>query len=212
MILTTSCDGNSRAFSRILSLYVDPGSLIADVTFGKGTFWKYVPADTYDLKPTDILTGIDFKNLPYDDKSIDCVILDPPYMHQSGSGVHEYNPAFEESYRNNENRARSVKKYHDGVLDLYQGGGIEAYRVLRDHGVLIVKCQDEVCANRQRLTHVEIINMYDDMGFTAEDLFVTMRNDRPGVSRMIKQIHGRKNHSYFLVFWKRGNQKSVWRR
>ena len=34
----------------------------------------------------------------------------------------------------------------------------EARRVLKPPGVLIVKCQDEVSANRQRLTHVEIIN------------------------------------------------------
>ena len=34
----------------------------------------------------------------------------------------------------------------------------EAKRVLRDEGVLIIKCQDEVSANTQRLTHIEIIN------------------------------------------------------
>ena len=41
------------------------------------------------------------------------------------------------------------------------------------------------------------------MGFVAEDLFVVVRNNRPGVSRAVKQVHARKNHSYFLVFWKR---------
>jgi hypothetical protein len=33
-------------------------------------------------------------------------------------------------------------------------------------------------------------------------LFVLVRNNRPGVSRMKKQIHARKNHLYFLVFVK----------
>ena len=75
---------------------------------------------------------------------------------------------------------------------------------IRDGGILIVKCQDEVSANRQHLTHVEIINEYAAIGFHAKDLFVLVRTNRPGVSRMKKQVHARKNHSYFLVFVKTG--------
>lgn len=74
--------------------------------------------------------------------------------------------------------------------------------MLRPRGTLIVKCQDEVSANRQNLTHVEIINEYCRMGFYCKDLFVLTRPNRPGVSRLLKQIHARKNHSYFLVFVK----------
>ena len=78
----------------------------------------------------------------------------------------------------------------------------EARRVLKPNGVLIVKCQDEVSANRQRLTHVEIINRYEANGFYTKDLFVVVRRNRPAVSRLKKQAHARKNHSYFLVFVK----------
>ena len=78
--------------------------------------------------------------------------------------------------------------------------GIEARRVLRDMGILIVKCQDEVSSNKQRLTHVEIINRYERLGFYTKDLFVVLRPNRPAVSRLKQQEHGRKNHSYFLVF------------
>jgi hypothetical protein len=41
------------------------------------------------------------------------------------------------------------------------------------------------------------------MGFYAKDLFVLVRPNRPVVARLIKQVHARKNHSYFLVFQKR---------
>ena len=88
------------------------------------------------------------------------------------------------------------------MLDLYFAAGREAWRVLRPGGVYIVKCQDEVCANVQRLAHVEIINEYAKLGFVAEDLFVVTRTGKPGVSRMLKQAHARKNHSYFVVFLK----------
>jgi hypothetical protein len=40
------------------------------------------------------------------------------------------------------------------------------------------------------------------VGFYAQDLFVVVRSNRPAVSRMKKQVHARKNHSYFLVFVK----------
>jgi hypothetical protein len=73
---------------------------------------------------------------------------------------------------------------------------------LKDNGVFIVKCQDEVSANRQRLTHIEIINEYENFGFYTKDLFVVVRTNKPGISRLKKQRHARKNHSYFVVFIK----------
>ena len=210
LVFSAYTDGNDRTFPRILSLYVAPGSTVADVTFGKGVFWRHVPPDLYKLKATDIRDGIDCRNLPYKCDSMDCVVLDPPYMHTPGGTAHSAHTPFEEHYRNNGSGNRTKGKYHEAVLDLYRDAGFEAYRVLRERGVLIVKCQDEVCSNRQRFTHVEIMQMYDEMGFVAEDLFVIMRNNRPGVSRAIRQVHARKNHSYFLVFWKQGRTKGIW--
>jgi hypothetical protein len=93
-------------------------------------------------------------------------------------------------------------KYHAAVTDLYFRAAREAHRVLRDGGVLIVKCQDEVSANKQNLTHVEIINELAGVGFYAKDLFVVVRRNKPAVSRILHQEHARKNHSYFLVFLK----------
>lgn len=88
------------------------------------------------------------------------------------------------------------------MTDLYFKAGAEGYRVLKSNGVMIVKCQDEVSANRQWLTHVEIINHYELLGFYTKDLFVVVRTNKAGISRLIKQKHARKNHSYFLVFVK----------
>lgn len=105
-------------------------------------------------------------------------------------------------YANNIAGNGVTKKYHDAVLELYFQAADEASRVLRPGGIFIVKCQDEVCANQQRLTHVEVINDYARRGFIVEDLFVLMRTNRPGVSRLLRQVHARKNHSYFLVFRK----------
>jgi hypothetical protein len=94
-------------------------------------------------------------------------------------------------------------KYHAAILSLYLDAAKEAYRVLRVNGTLIVKCQDEVSANKQWLTHVEIVNACAEMGYYAKDLFVVVRTNRPVSSRILKQVHARKNHSFFLVLVKR---------
>jgi tRNA G10 N-methylase Trm11 len=192
----------------VISLHVPKGSVVADVTYGKGIFWKNIPKGRYELLATDIKTGVDCRKLPYEDATIDCVVLDPPYMeglyrrarsHLAGAGTYA---AFRTTYSNGEQTIGGSPKYHDAVLDLYFKAGREAYRVLRKYGVLIVKCQDEVSANTQRLTHVEIINEFSSLGYHPKDLFVVVRSNRPAVSRIKKQEHARKNHSYFLVFVK----------
>ena len=131
--------------------------------------------------------------------------LDPPYMHSPGGTAHVDHQNFEEYYGNN--GAGSDKKYHDAILDLYFTASTEAWRVLREGGIYIVKCQDQVCANIQRFTHVDIINHLVEKGFVAEDMFVVVRKSRPGVSRLLRQAHARKNHSYFLVFLKPKGRK-----
>ncbi len=210
LVFSAYVDGNEALLPRILDLYVAPGSTVADVTYGKGVFWRNVPEDLYNLLATDLQTGVDCRELPYDDGAIDCVVFDPPYMHTPGGTAHSTQQPFERYYRNNDTGNRTKAKYHEAVLALYEDGGKEAYRVLRPRGVMIVKCQDEVCSNRQRFTHVEIIEAYQKLGFVAEDLFVVVRNNRPGVSRAVRQVHARKNHSYFLVFWKRDRPSALW--
>ncbi len=204
LIVSAHHGTNEGLFPSILDLYVPVGSLIADVTYGRGVFWRQVNKEKYKVLGTDLTQGIDCRSLPYPTGSIDCVVLDPPYMHISGGTAHNGHQNFEAYYKNNGSGSGHQKKYHEAVLDLYFRAGKEAKRVLRRGGVFIVKCQDEVCANKQRLTHVELTNEFVRRGFIVEDLFVLVRKGKPGVSRMIKQVHARKNHSYFMVYRKNG--------
>lgn len=213
LILSAHLAGNADVFPHILALHVPIGSKVADVTYGKGVFWRNVPKENYNLLATDIAMGVDCRNLPYESGSIDCVVLDPPYMEgfyrkqnsqKAGSGTHY---AFRDAYSNGdetnlEQGKPSTRRWHGAVTDMYFSASCEAYRVLRNKGILIVKCQDEVSAGKQWLTHVEIINELENMGFYTKDLFVVVRTNKPSVSRLKRQIHARKNHSYFLVFIK----------
>lgn len=204
LVLSAYTGDNSEVFPNVLNLHVAPGSKIADVTFGKGVFWKNINKTRYKLFPSDLKTGVDCRNLPYGNSELDCVVLDPPYMEGlfrrdnsfAGNGTHL---SFRDHYSNGLRPSELGNKWHDAVLELYVRSAIEAKRVLKPNGILIVKCQDEVSAGIQRMTHIEIILNLMRLGFYAKDIFVMIRRNRPGVTRVIKQLHARKNHSYFLV-------------
>ncbi|HGM7348089.1 MULTISPECIES: DNA methyltransferase [Stenotrophomonas] len=217
-------DSNDAVFPHILDIYVPQGARIADVTYGRGVFWKRVDLANYevlfsDLKrdgiPEFVRGGVDARKLPYGDATLDALIFDPPYMHTPGGTAHNGHQNFEAYYANNAEQNPQVieeiwretsgnpPKYHEAVLDLYYRSAREALRVLKPEGIYVVKCQDEVCANKQRLTHVEITNELERQGFVVEDLFVVIQTMKPGVSRLkTKQYHARKNHSYFMVYRK----------
>lgn len=222
--------GNDDLFREILDLHVPEGASIADITFGKGVFWNKVDLSKYDVQFSDLFlkstvlhkfrhlspkNEVDSRDLPFSDESLDCIVFDPPYMEGfyrrtktqiAGNGSHS---AFRNAYSSSKGTERPTKgKYHEAVIEMYEETGRECHRVLRDKGILIVKCQDEVSANKQRLTHVEIITSYERLGFYCKDLFILVRRNKPVISKLVKQVHARKNHSYFLVFVKQKSKVS----
>jgi hypothetical protein len=212
LLFSSHQTNNQYLFPKILDLYVENGSRIADLTYGKGVFWREVELDKYETFFSDIQTGVDSRRTHYDDSYFDCVVFDPPYMEglyrqtsnqMAGSSSHS---AFRDRYSDSLPSVESKRKYHDRVLEMYIHTGVEVDRILKNGGIYIVKCQDEVSANRQKLTHVEIIYGMEQIGFYCKDLFVITRNNSPSVSRVLKQEHSRKNHSYFLVFQKVKNR------
>ena len=134
VILSAHTGNNAELFPKILDLHVPEGSRIADVTYGTGVFWRNVDVTKYELLPTDISTGVDCRKLPYDDESLDVVVLDPPYMEgffrketeqKAGGGTYS---AFR-NYYSNGNESSKGPKWHQAVTQLYFLAGREAYRV-----------------------------------------------------------------------------------
>lgn len=199
---------NAELFPQALELYVRRGAKVADTTYGRGVFWQNVPAGWYDLWPTDLQDGVDARALPYADGEFDALVFDPPYMHGSnGAGPYaDGDHNMDRYYRNSASGPRgkgTAAAYHQAVVDLYLDAAREAARVLRPEGVYFVKCQDEVSANRQRLTHVELVNGLSDFGFRCEDLFILVQSKTPPPSPTAhRQVHARKGHSYLLIMVK----------
>ncbi|KOX91624.1 hypothetical protein AMS69_17840 [Haloarcula rubripromontorii] len=212
MILSAYVGENAKVFPKVLDLHVESGSHIADVTYGNGSFWRRVPSDKYELTATDIdparspdsTDGVDCRDLPYDDESFDCVVLDPPY--KGGFYESEDKPSENKFWMTDRyvgGLGEQSATYHEAVINMYAAAGKEAHRVLEEDGVLVVKTQDEVSENEQRFTHIQITEIFSEMGFHAKDLFVVVRPDRPTIGRTYEQRRARKNHSFFLVFEKR---------
>jgi tRNA G10 N-methylase Trm11 len=200
MISLTSIIGkNEDLIPVVLNLYAKDDFKIADVTYGNGNFWKKVDTDKYDLYPSDLKSGIDFRHLPYVDETFDMVVIDPPYMHGSSAPIID---TLDSTYRNNERGGWGT----NFVYSLYKDGITEAKRVLNKNGILLIKCQDQVESGKNNFDHIVIYNMAMELNFLAEDLFVLTRIGQP-MMRHSYQLHARKNHSYLWVFRKMLDKK-----
>jgi len=187
MILTSKSGVNADLLVDVLEMYARDGMVLADVTYGKGAFWRNVDLSAYDFRGTDLADGVDFASLPYGDDEIDILVLDPPYMHGGATVKASINKCY-----------RNQNTSHESVIRLYAGGLLEAARVLKKKGRIFVKCQDEIESGKQRLSHVEILSLLELFGFRIADLFILTQNTKPAM-RENYQKTARKNHSYMIV-------------
>ena len=83
----------------------------------------------------------------------------------------------------------------------------EFYRILRDDGILIFKCQDKISSGKQYLSHYFIIQEAIKLGYYPKDFFVLLAKNRIVADWQLKnQKNARKFHSYFIVFQKTDKQ------
>ena len=187
-VMTAVVGNNSDLVVEISRLYIPKGSVVADVTYGKGVFWKRLCESDYNLYKSDLsfTPSIDFCDLPYEDNFFDVLILDPPYMH-GGEGIKD---SINGCYRNKISG-------HESIIRLYTGGILEAARVLKKGGLVIVKSQDEM-DGRQRFSHIELMTILELLGFKVIDLFVLVQTSIPTM-REDYQKSASKNHSYAII-------------
>lgn len=194
---------NATLIKACSDLYVRDGAVVADVTYGKGAFWAETDTARFTLLKTDIrpvgadVGKADFCKLPYENDSIDVVVLDPPYVHNPGVKTkHMMNNRYE-------NAETTAGMYHDDILRLYLKGMTEARRVLKDKGVLWVKCKDEVESGHQCWSHIELYAMAcSGLGLYAQDLFILVTRGPNAKRWKGVQRHARKNNSFLWVLRK----------
>jgi hypothetical protein len=197
--LSTVFASNESAVAALMRLYAREGQTVADVTYGRGVFWKAVPfvESLYSFRPSDLLTGTDFRNLPYPGSDVDVLVLDPPYRYTPEKNQAHVTDA---QYQ----LQASAPTRTQGVIELYGDGLREAHRVLKTGGFAFVKCQDTVQDGKNIWTHCELMREAEALGFAVRDLAVVV-NDSAPATRWSFQRHLRKHHSYFLVLRKGGH-------
>jgi ParB family transcriptional regulator, chromosome partitioning protein len=194
VILTSNRGNNADLLASAFDLYAPKGAVIADLTYGKGSFWKKIDKNDYTALVSDIKPGfnvdarIDFRSLPYRDGSVDVVMLDPPYLSGGDTVVGHINKQYSCDSRTS----------HQGIIRRYAAGIVESARVLKKNGKLFVKCQDETVSGKQHFSHIELIRLLEMLGFRLLDLFVLTAPNTPCM-RHDYQKSARKNHSYLIV-------------
>lgn len=186
-IYTVHTGNNAGLISKVVNLYFKEGDTVADVTYGRGAFWREVNTKKYEVVGTDLKTGTDFRCLPYGNEVFDHGVIDPPYAR---TGLGDMMKCY------NTSRAST----HSEIMELYGAGLRELYRVIKPNGFILVKCQDEVYGCKQRWSHIEIKDIAEELGLYARDMFVLVNTKTPKVHH--NQKHARKNHSYLWVFEK----------
>lgn len=189
----------------ILDLYAPSGKIDCDPTYSKGNFYKNTgicePEYKFDINPVSegIIKG-DSRDLPLADDSIKCMMFDPPFLATTGKSLLGDNG-------NIINKRFGVYSSEHELHQFYIDTLKEAYRVLKDDGILIFKCQDKVSSSKQYWSHCFIEEQAVKIGFYPIDLFVLLAKNRIVADWQLKnQKHARKYHSYFWVF-KKVNKK-----
>lgn len=172
-----------------------------DPTYSKGNFYKKgieIPKFKFDINPQ--LKGVEkanAENLPLENESINTIMFDPPFLATTGKSLTVINNS------NKINQRFGVYPSEKKLHQFYINSMMEFYRILKEDGILIFKCQDKISSSKQYLSHVFIINEAEKLGFYTKDMFILLAKNRIVANWQLKnQKNARKFHSYFLVFEK----------
>jgi SAM-dependent methyltransferase len=186
----------------ILKLHTIDGKIDCDTTYSKGNFYKNngidKPKYKFDIEPQlEEVVKADSRNLPLEDCSINCLMFDPPFLATTGKSLNLKNSS------NTILKRFGVYPNENELHRFYVDSLKEAYRVLKDKGILIFKCQDKVSGGKQYMSHCFIFNEAVKLGFYPKDLFILLAKSRLIADWQLKnQKNARKFHCYFWVFEK----------
>jgi len=182
----------------IIYLHAGGGFIDCDPTYSTGNFYKKgLPQPKYKFDKTpqtaDTIKATS-DNLPLEDESVRTIMFDPPFV--MGGKLHD---GIKKGSSIIAKRFTNFLSF-DELKNMYSASLREFYRVLKNDGIVIFKCQDSVSGGKQYFTHCWV--MYEAMkyGFYPKDLFILLAKNRLNDGR--KQQHARKFHSYFFVFKK----------
>ncbi len=200
ILAITTARNNAELISQCRALsYLRDEWVTLDPTYGYGKFWTLwrpltlIATDLDPVKsPTD--TAVNFTALPFSSCHFDAVVFDPPYK-LNGTSTGKGAAACDESYGVNGPAVRWQDRH-----TLIRDGITEGVRVLRHSGMLLVKCQDQVCSGQKRWQTREFADHAESLGCRLVDM-LHLAGHRPQPPGR-RQVHAQQNYSTMLVLQK----------
>ena len=186
----------------ILKLHCNNQPIELDPTYSIGNFYKSgvigQPSLKFDINPQrpDVQQA-NAEKLPLENKSISVIMFDPPFLSTKGKSL----TAEDES--NTITKRFGYYPDEPSLHEFYTKALKEIYRILKDDGILIFKCQDKVSGGKQYFSHCFVYDRARELGFYVKDLFILLAKSRMIGGNHQRQFHSRKYHSYFWVFQKK---------
>lgn len=186
---------NGHLIADVVELgYIQPDDTVLDVTYGRGNWWtRHRP--THLVEHDLALDGVDFRDLPESDGSVDVVAFDPPYVPQGGT-THEETHEFRDRFGLNGAPTNRLE-----LTELILDGFAECCRVVRPGGIVLVKCQPFQSGKKFHHVPAIVIGYAEDLGVSLIDELVHRRNTGP--TSCDRFNHSRSNRSHLLVFRRR---------
>lgn len=176
----------------IIQIHLNNKDIDCDPMFFKGNFYKNginKPKFIFDINPiVNYCPKGDATNLPLENDSLNSIILDPPYMFDVGGKSKDFYSSI----------THGIYKNIDDMLNNYELIIKEAYRILKNKGILIFKCQDY----RNISIHSIIREFAINNGFKEKDIVILVKPNKIYNPKLNQRIF-RKIHTYFWILEKK---------
>lgn len=208
--------------NNIIRLHNNGKSFDCDPTFSIGNFYGEfnitnengetvkinIPQPKYKFDVNPQVEGVNkiepMSKLPLDDNSIDSICIDLPFVISCGPSMET--PNYDENGNKAKNNmiSRRFACYYpvSELLKSYKHWIEESYRILREDGILVFKCQPTITGSKMLNSPYYSRLIAESVGFDSLDEFILLAKNRLISGKINKQQHARSFHSYFLVFKK----------
>lgn len=193
-------EGDAELLEKLLSFYPPKNpKLILDATINGARFWKgsrrRVIGLDVDPRHRPHVVG-DNSLIPFVDQAFDVVVYDPPHVPNQGRDrSKDFTTRFGLG-------GRSTRGHGYNFAYTYPAFLSEAWRVLRNNGVLLCKLVDYVHNHRYQWAHVDFIQAARAAKFLPCDCIIKVRKGSIVDPRWRAAHHSRRHHCYWLVFRK----------
>jgi SAM-dependent methyltransferase len=191
---------DAELLERLLQFYPRKApELILDATVNGGRFWRNSSREVIgldiDQRHRPNICG-DNTRMPFRSDFFEAVIYDPPHIPNQGRDrTKDFNSRFGLG-------ARAAKEHSYTFAHTYPAFMREAYRVLRQDGVLLAKIADYVHNHRYQWAHVQLIEAGQRVGFMPCDCIIKVRKGPIIDPKWRVAHHSRRQHCYWIVFRK----------